>query len=121
MSSRDRILCYVYGALALVALVGTWRENIAFVKETGGMSGFLPACFVNHAAASITIDILLVCLAAWVFMVVEARRLGVRFVWVYIVLSMLVALSVMFPLFLLARQRRLAAARVAGLAAHPGP
>ena len=46
-------------------------------------------------------------LAALVFMVVEARRTGVRFVWIYVVLSFVVAVSVTFPLFLLARERRL--------------
>jgi hypothetical protein len=116
MTFRDRILCCAYGAVALVALVGTWRENLAFFRETGSWSGFLPACFANHAAASMSTDVLLVALAASVFMVVEARRVGVRFVWVYLVLSVLVAISVMFPLFLVARQRRLAAAREAGAA-----
>jgi hypothetical protein len=114
MTSRDRLLCAAYGAIALLALLGTWSQNLAFLRDTGSMSGFLPACFANHAAASITIDVLLVALAAAVFMVVEARRLGVRFVWVYLVLSVLVAISVMFPLFLIARQRRLAAERAPG-------
>jgi len=42
-------------------------------------------------------------------MIAEARRLGIRFVWVYIVLSLGIAVSVMFPLFLIARQIKLAA------------
>ncbi len=101
----------LYALLSLVSLVATWSHNIAFMKEAGEVSalGFIRACFVNHASSSITIDIGLVSLAAFVFMGVEARRLGIRHVWVYMVLSLLIAVSVMFPLFLIARERRLAA------------
>ncbi|MBP8001515.1 MAG: DUF2834 domain-containing protein [Chloroflexi bacterium] len=56
------------------------------------------------AAASFTNDLLLLALAGVVFMAVEARRLHMRFVWVYILLSGPIAISVMFPLFLIARQ-----------------
>jgi hypothetical protein len=38
----------------------------------------------------------------------EAHRLDIRFVWLYVVLSFVIAVSVMFPLFLIARQRALA-------------
>jgi hypothetical protein len=41
-------------------------------------------------------------------MVTEARRLGIRFVWLYVLLGFAVAISVTFPLFLIARERRLA-------------
>jgi hypothetical protein len=122
MAKADKMLCAVYGAIAAVALIGTWSQNILFFSEAGTMSGlaFLRACFANHAAASISIDILLFALAAFVFMGVEARRLGIRFLWLYIVLSMLIAVSVMFPLFMIARQQRLAAGRTAEGAASPG-
>ena len=43
-------------------------------------------------------------------MVIEARRLGVRFVWLYIVFGFLIAISVTFPLFMAARELRLAKA-----------
>jgi len=43
-------------------------------------------------------------------MVIEARRLGVRFVWLYIVFAFLIAISVTFPLFMIARELRLAPA-----------
>ena len=41
-------------------------------------------------------------------MVVEARRLGIRFVWLYVILGFAIAISVTFPLFLIAREMRLA-------------
>jgi len=64
---------------------------------------------VNPAAASLSIDLAFFGLAAVIWMVVEARRLQIPWVWAYVVLSFLIAISVTFPLFLIARQRRLAA------------
>ena len=40
-------------------------------------------------------------------MVIESRRLDIRFPWLYVVFGLLVAISVTFPLFLIARERRL--------------
>ena len=40
-------------------------------------------------------------------MVIEARRLGVKFVWAYIIGGFAIAISAVFPLFLLARELRL--------------
>ena len=40
-------------------------------------------------------------------MVIEARRVGVKFVWAYILGGFLIAISVAFPLFLIARELRL--------------
>jgi len=42
-------------------------------------------------------------------MVVEARRLDIRLPWLYVILGLLIAISVTFPLFLIARERRLGA------------
>src|SRR5690606_13824714 len=42
----------------------------------------------------------------WSF--VEARRLGMRTWWLYVAITFVVAFAVAFPLFLLARDRRLA-------------
>jgi hypothetical protein len=41
-------------------------------------------------------------------MLAEARRLGVRFVWLYVLLGFAIASSVTYPLFLIARELRLA-------------
>ena len=46
-------------------------------------------------------------LAAAAFMVLESRRLGIRWVWAYVILGVLIAISVTFPLFLIARELRI--------------
>jgi hypothetical protein len=112
MTSRDERLTVLYLGIAVLALIATWSQNLAFFEETGSFSGlaFIEACFANHAAASISIDILFFGLAAFVFMAVEAKRLGIRFFWLYVLLSFLVAVSVTFPVFMAVRQRHLARA-----------
>ncbi len=109
MKTADKALCVFYGLVALGALFATWSQNLAFfaLPDNGGLLGFIRGAYANPAAASISNDILFMCFAAFTFMIVEARRLGIRHVWLYILLSCGIAVSVMFPLFLLARQRKL--------------
>lgn len=110
MTTNRRVLCGLYAAIAVVALVATWSQNLAYLHAPGGfMGGFLGDLTATAAARSITIDIGLFFLAAAIFMVREARRLGMRHVWAYLAGGLLIAISVTFPLFLIARERRLAA------------
>ncbi|MDQ1113436.1 hypothetical protein QE418_002884 [Microbacterium testaceum] len=53
--------------------------------------------------------------AGSIFIIVEGRRLGMRFTWLYVVLSGVTAFAFTFPLFLAMRQRRITAL------ATPGP
>jgi uncharacterized protein DUF2834 len=116
MLDRQR-LCLLYAAIALLALIATWSQNLSYFRpEEGALAGFVlatvrfwPDTLATPASTSITVDILLFTLAASFFLVVEARRLGIRFAWLYVVLGLLVAISVTFPVFLIARERRLAA------------
>jgi len=116
MQSRDRLLIRLYVLVAIGALIATWSQNIRFFlqEDNGGLVGFIEACYANAAAASITNDVLLMAVAAWVLMAVEARRLGIRHLWVYFVLSGVLAVSVAFPLFLAVRQHRIGRMREAG-------
>lgn len=113
MSSARKTLCGLYLACAVIALIGTWRQNIQFMSDQGlgfpeGFTQFWPALLVNRATVSITVDIFMLALAAVIWMVLEARRLQLRFVWLYVLFGILIAISVTFPLFLYARERRLA-------------
>ncbi len=102
-----RVLCTVYAAISLVALIATWSQNILFFRGGGGFMAFWEATKANHASRSITVDIALLLLAVAILMVIEARRLGVKYVWAYILGGFAIAISVTFPLFLLARELRL--------------
>lgn len=111
MTGSRKTLCIVYALIALGALGATWSQNLAFfaAEPDAGITGFIAGGYANHAAASLTNDLLFLLIAAVVWMVVEARRHAIRFVWVYVALSFVIAISVTFPLFLIARERRLAA------------
>jgi len=113
MTRSEKILCVVYGVIAFSALIATWSNNIAFfnLPANGGLMGFLNAIYSNPAAASFANDLLLYAVAGSIFMVIEAQRLGIRHVWVYLVLSLAVAVSVMFPVFLIVRQVRISQMR----------
>ncbi len=102
-----KVLCIVYAAISLVALIATWSQNILFFRGGGSFLGFWEATKSNPASRSITVDIALLLLAVAILMVIEARRLGVKYVWAYILGGFLIAISVTFPLFLLARELRL--------------
>lgn len=59
----------------------------------------------------LTSDLSIVAIAAGIFMVVEARRIGLKRVWIYLVLSGFTAMAFTFPLFLAMRERHLANSR----------
>jgi hypothetical protein len=117
MPRSRRILCLFYAVTALLALLGTWHQNLSYFRpHEGWLLGFVLATgrfwvetLATPASTSITVDLGLLLLPLCALMVIEARRVGIRFVWLYIVLGVLVAISVTFPLFLIARERRLAA------------
>ncbi|WP_307794849.1 DUF2834 domain-containing protein [Leifsonia sp. TF02-11] len=115
MSQRWNGRAIAYLALAVIGLVGTWTFNIAAILERrdyiGDWTGSGPA------VTSLTIDVLVAAVAAIVFMVVESRRIGMRRVWVYIVLIPLLALAFAFPLYLAMRERHLSRRGGAGEAA----
>lgn len=119
MTRGEKILCGIYALISIVALYATWSNNLAFGAQpnSGGTIGFIRALYVNPAAASIANDLIFFALAAFIFMVMEARRLKIRFVFAYLVLSLLVAIAVVFPLFLIARQIKLGESSV-GSQAH---
>lgn len=113
MQQSRVILCAVYAVIAFAALIATWSQNLEYFASPGAnfisvLGVFIEDMTVNPAARSIMADIGLFFLAAAIFMVIEARKHGVRFVWLYIAGGLFVAISVTFPLFLIARELKLA-------------
>jgi hypothetical protein len=109
MSVSRRALCVAYGVIAVLALIGTWGNNLPYLQS--GFAAFWQDTLANPASRSITVDIFFLILAVFVLMVLEARRLAMRGVWLYLIFGMLVAISVTVPIFLINRERALAAAK----------
>lgn len=97
------IRCVAYGAISVVALVATWVPNLEYTFA-GFMQNFMGDLKVTPASRSYTGDLMMLALAAIVFMVVEARKHGIKFVWLYILGGFATAISFTFPLFLIARE-----------------
>ena len=113
LTQKDKVFCACMALISIAALYFTWSNNIAFFQQAdnGGIMGFIRDANANPAAASLSWDLLFLTLAACTLMVQEARRWGVRLVWLYIFFAMTIAISVVFPLFLIARQIGIAKAR----------
>lgn len=99
-------LAVVYLLLAVAGLIGTWAFNAMAIVQMTDFVGDLVGS--GPAVSSITIDLLVVAVAGSVLIIVEARRIGMRFGWLYVVLAGVTAFAFTFPLFLAMRQRHLA-------------
>jgi hypothetical protein len=108
MPTSRKVLCGVYGAIAVAALIATWSQTLAYSdKPAQSLLNFWNDSKVTPASRSLSADLLLLSLAAMILMVIEARKHGVKFVWLYIVGGFAIAISVAFPLFLIARELRM--------------
>lgn len=111
MPISRKALCFAYGLIALLAFVGTWGNAWPYVSlgVVGSNVAFWRDTMVNPASRFLTLDVFFLALAVFVWMVLEARRLGMRLVWLYLLVGTVVAISVTVPIFLLNRERALAA------------
>lgn len=102
-------LAIVWFALSIVGLVGTWAFNLLAISQMRDFIGDWVGS--GPAVSSLTIDLLVVAVAGSILIIVESRRLGMRFGWLYVVLSGITAFAFTFPLFLAMRERTLEAHR----------
>lgn len=96
-------LALVYLLLAVVGLVWTWSFNVLAITQMADFIGDLVSS--GPAVSSITVDLLIVAVAGSILIIVEARRIGMRFGWLYIAASGVTAFAFTFPLFLAMRER----------------
>ena len=116
-ATRDKLprgrmtpLMIVYGIFAAAGAIVPWYFNIRHMRESGELltpQVWLAGGFINSPTGSITTDFLIGTTPVLVWMVVEARRLGMRRSWLYVVTTFLVAFAFACPLFLLMREARL--------------
>lgn len=87
----------IYFVLAALGLITAWTLNgIASVQG----ANYLNAWFGSVVDWVLSVDLLIVAAATIVFMLHEARKLGMKRVWLYFLLSGATALAFTFPLFM---------------------
>lgn len=98
-------LFWVYLVLSIIGLVTAWIFNgLAVVNN----EDYMAAWFGTAVDWVLSGDFTIVAIAVVVFMITEARRLRMKRVWLYILLSGVTALAFTFPLFMAMRERQLA-------------
>ena len=98
---------FFFLTLSIVGLVTAWIFN-GIASVTG--QNYLDAWFGSTVDWVLSLDILIVAIAGSAFMIFEARKLEMKRVWLYIVLSGITAFAFTFPLFLAMRERKLSLA-----------
>lgn len=91
--------------VSAAGLITAWVFNGLAVIEG---ANYLEAWFGSSVDWVLSLDLLIVALAGSAWMIFEAKRLGMRFVWAYILASGVTAFAFTFPLFLAMRERTLA-------------
>lgn len=96
---------WFFFVISAAGLITAWVFNGLAVMEG---ADYLDAWFGSSVDWVLSLDLLIVAIAGSAWMIFEAKRLGMRFVWAYILASGLTAFAFTFPLFLAMRERTLA-------------
>jgi hypothetical protein len=125
--TRTPFLAWVYLFLALVGFAATLYFNLQAFKTFG--VDYTPWAFIRAGyegspiLGSLASDFWVGAFASTIWMVAEGRQLGMKSMWVYVVLALITAWAFALPLFLFMRERwlsrggstaRIAAARLTG-------
>lgn len=108
----------LFVALAVLGLVGTWAQAFGYL-EAGLLAGnvrFWTDAFSSPAGTFLSVDVLVLAAALFVWIFGEGRRLGMApgWLWACFLGSLLVGISFAVPLFLAYRQRRIRRQRLPG-------
>ena len=101
-------LRHLYLVLCAAAVILTYSQIIPFTLEHGpDINLMVREQFASNATAFFGYDLLVVAIAAVVFIIAEARRLRMKRLWIPIAATFVVGISLALPLFLYMRERHL--------------
>lgn len=100
---------HIYLILSILGICYTWYYNIQWFQavEDPTFSKFLDDARVNFAGKSLGADLSVVIITFFVFMISESLELKIKFWWLLIPLTYLIAIAFTFPIFLYMRANRL--------------
>ena len=93
---------WIYLIISISGLITAWVFNALAVFE---QADYLASWFGSAVDWVLSLDLLIVILATVAFMLSEARRLGMKNVWLYFLASGFTAAAFTFPLFMFFREK----------------
>ena len=108
MTTSQRVRFWLYLSLSIVGLVTAWTFNGLAVFDNATFADYVQAWFGSAVDWVLGADLAIVAIAVVIFMFAEGSRLGMKRVWLYVVLSGVTAMAFTLPLFLAMRERHLA-------------
>jgi hypothetical protein len=94
-----------YLGLCIAGTVLPYSQFIPFIRDHGldfGMFG--EQLFANRISSFFALDVLVSSLALWVFVFIQGRRDGVKWLWAPVAANLAVGVSLGLPLFLYLRE-----------------
>jgi hypothetical protein len=103
-------LHHLYLALAIIGIVLPFSQFIpATVEGTFSIANMVTDLSATRIVSGFTLDLTVAAAAGLLFIVIEARRLKIRFSWIAVLGTFLIGFSFGLPFFLFLRERGLAA------------
>jgi hypothetical protein len=111
-SSRSFVpIEWLFIGLGVLGLAGTWAQALGYLGDgfVAGNVAFWRETVATPASTFITVDVLVLAAALFLWMFAEGRRLGIASAWLwgYFLASTLIGISFAMPLFLAHRHRRI--------------
>ena len=101
-------LRHVYLVLCAVGALLPYSQVVPWLLQHGlDLPLFFHQLFANRIGGFFGLDVIVSSFVLWVFVFSEGRRIGVRHLWLPVVASLVVGVSLGLPLFLYLRQLRL--------------
>jgi hypothetical protein len=101
---------YLYLTLFVLGTALPCSQLFPFLAEKGfDLPLMIEQVFANRISGFFGLDVIVSSIVLWVLVITEGRRQQMRHLWVYIICSLAVGVSMGLPLFLYMRERKIAA------------
>ncbi|MBC7889070.1 MAG: DUF2834 domain-containing protein [Ferruginibacter sp.] len=111
MKKRMSSVMIMYLLFAIAGALVPWYFNVQqmlYGEEPFTMLNWLKAGMANPFTSSITTDFLIGTTPVLIWMMIEGKRLKMKWLWIYFILTFLIAFAFTCPLFLFNRERKMA-------------
>jgi len=98
-------LKYLYLLLVVMGLILPMSQFFNFLQKYGwDIRYMLDLVVANSISRFFLLDLIIASLVFFVFVIVEANRIKMKFIWIYILATLCIGLSFALPLFMFARE-----------------